>query len=280
MYHFIMDPDRGKKWFTFYTRIRPWFAVALAGVSVFCLFVILVVPDYFTYPFWAFLGHSLRIVHAAFCVVIFAKSFGDYFDLVRHIKGLLIFEMIYYPLTNVIDQMVSGESLIVALFIGVIVAVPFYFLWYRLNFKYFDSRLICTNPPSKEEAEHYIQNKAAAKANKEQQEYSVKTAEELLKEYSAQANKEEPAPTKTIPSHICLSYDDPKAPNPNEGMLFQPQTNKDDTLDLEYVEFDYDEDDEDDDEIEEVKTPNFCHKCGNKLAPDSIFCSNCGTKVQ
>lgn len=272
MYYFIMDPDRGKKWFTFYTRIRPWLAVALAGVSVFCLFVILVVPDYFTYPFWAFLGHSLRIVHAAFCVVIFAKSFGDYFDLVRHIKGLLIFEMIYYPLTNVIDQMVSGESLIVALFIGVIIAVPFYFLWYRLNFKYFDSRLICTNPPSKEEAERYIQNKAAAKANKEQQEYSVKTAEELLNEYSIQ-------PTNAAPPHICISRVDPNAPNENEGILLQ-QDNKSNEPDLECVDHEHDDAiEEDDEEVEEVKKPNFCRKCGNKLAPDSVFCSNCGTKV-
>ena len=26
--------------------------------------------------------------------------------------------------------------------------------------------------------------------------------------------------------------------------------------------------------------PNFCNKCGNKLSPDSLFCSNCGKQIK
>lgn len=272
MYHFIMDPDRGKKWFHFYTKVRPWFAVAYGALSLLSLFVVLLVPEEFPYPFWAVVILAFRIAHAVLCVFVFAKSFGDYFDFVQFIKIVILFETIYTPLVTFIDEATNGDGLGSAVVYGLITAALYYFLWYRLNIKYFDRRLICTNPPSKEEAEQYIQNKAAEKANKEQQEYKVKTAEELLKEYSLQ-------PTNAAPSHVCVSRYDPNAPNENEGILLQ-QDNKSDEPDLEDVDYEYDDAiEEDDDEVEEVKKPNFCRKCGNKLAPDSVFCSNCGTKI-
>ena len=163
---------------------------------------------------------------------------------------------------------------------GLISAALYYFLWYRLNFKYFDRRLVCVNPPSEEEREQYMQNKAAAKV-KDQQEYKVKTAEELLNDFSLEANhNRDEAKEKSIPTRVCYSNIDPNAPDPNAGIRYEPPSEKDDEPVWEGLEFEYDQDDEYDDEIDqEVKTPNFCRKCGNKLAPDSIFCSNCGTKV-
>ena len=251
MYHFIIDPNRGKKWYYFYTKVRPWASAAMGLLSTLMLFLVWLVPELFPYPGLAFVLNLLNIAHAVLCIILFVKSFGDAYDLVEYINVMLICETVYLPLSLLLQTMISDETFLASLIIALIFSAPVYFLWYRLNRKYFEERLVCTNPPTEEERAAYMQA------------------------------KETNADPESI--RICLSKDDPDAPNPNESMLFQPPENKDDELDLEYVEYEYDDDeiDYDDDEIEEeLKTPNFCRKCGNKLAPDSVFCSNCGTKVK
>jgi hypothetical protein len=131
-----------------------------------------------------------RIAHAVLSVLVFAKSFGDCFDLVQFIKIVLLFETIYVPTTTFISEATTGDGLGSAVVYGLIAAALYYFLWYRLNVKYFDSRLVCTNPPTDDERYIYELERLGLVS---QSEKKPETVEQLLNEYGITVTYDESA---------------------------------------------------------------------------------------
>lgn len=139
-----MNRQLGTKWFTFYTKVRPWFA---------CLAIFSVIVDFMQYTdtylnnWWLLLYFILAIIHPILSVIIAIKSEGDYADFVSFVKHVLLFEIFYISYQQGVREYIENELKIgSALAIFVVIIVIAYFLWYRLNVKYFEKRInIITN---------------------------------------------------------------------------------------------------------------------------------------
>ena len=135
-----MNRQLGTKWFTFYTKVRPWTA---------CLFAIPVIVDFIQYQeiyisyWWMMVYFLAALVQPVLCIMVFVKSQGDYEDFVRFVKGVLWFETINMAYAQAVKQYIQKELNIgVALVVGAIIFVLGYLIWYRLNMKYFKKRLL------------------------------------------------------------------------------------------------------------------------------------------
>ena len=139
-----MNRQLGTKWFTFYTKVRPWLA---------CLTAITVIADFMQYQeiytsyWWMMVYFLAALVQPVLCIMVFVKSQGDYEDFVRFVKGVLWFETINMAYGQAVKQYIQNELDIgVALVVGAIILVLGYFIWYRLNMKYFKKRInVITN---------------------------------------------------------------------------------------------------------------------------------------
>lgn len=139
-----MNKQLGTKWFTFYTKVRPWFA---------CITALSVVGDFMQYQevytsyWWMMVYFIAALVQPVLCIIVFVKSQGDYEDFVRFVKGVLLFETINMAYGQAVQQYIQNEFDIgVALVVGVIILLLGYFIWYRLNMKYFKKRInVITN---------------------------------------------------------------------------------------------------------------------------------------
>lgn len=139
-----MNRQLGTKWFTFYTKVRPWLA---------CLTAITVIADFMQYQeiytsyWWMMVYFLAALIQPVLCIMVFVKSQGDYEDFVRFVKGVLWFETINMAYGQAVKQYIQNELNIgVALIVGAIILVLGYFIWYRLNMKYFKKRiLVATN---------------------------------------------------------------------------------------------------------------------------------------
>ena len=138
-----MNRSLGTKWFTFYTKIRPWFA---------CLTTLIVVSDFLQYVefytsyWWMMLYFATSVIQVILAVMVFVKSKGDYIDFVRFVKAVLLFETISVAYDEGVQQYIQygfefGHAFIIAL----IIFLVGYFVWYRLNVKYFEKRIITTH---------------------------------------------------------------------------------------------------------------------------------------
>lgn len=134
-----MNRQLGTKWFTFYTKVRPWFA---------CITALSVVGDFMQYQevytsyWWMMVYFLAALVQPVLCIIVFVKSQGDYEDFVRFVKGVLLFETINMAYGQAVQQYIKNEFDIgVALVVGVIILLLGYFIWYRLNIKYFKKRI-------------------------------------------------------------------------------------------------------------------------------------------
>ena len=134
-----MNRQLGTKWFTFYTKVRPWLS---------CLGAIGVLGDFMEYQevylsyWWMMIYFLSSIAQSVLSIMVFIKSKEDYEDFVRFVKGVLIFETINISYELSVEQYIQNEFKDgYALLIGVITLVLGYFLWYRLNMKYFQKRI-------------------------------------------------------------------------------------------------------------------------------------------
>ena len=135
-----MNRQLGTIWFTFYTKVRPWLS---------CLSVFTVIADFMLYQevyiryWWMMVYFLAALVQPVLCIMVFVKSQGDYEDFFRFVKGVLLFEAIAPAYAQALQLYVKNEFDIgIALVGGVIFLLFEYFIWYRLNMKYFKKRRI------------------------------------------------------------------------------------------------------------------------------------------
>ncbi len=135
-----MNRQLGTKWFTFYTKVRPWLA---------CLMSLTIIVDFFQYMdvyfsyWWMLLYFIAGVAQPVLAIMVFAKSGGDYGDFVRFVKGVLIFETVIMAYGQGVQQYIeNGLDLGIALVVFLVILIVAYFLWYRLNIKYFEKRIL------------------------------------------------------------------------------------------------------------------------------------------
>ena len=137
-----MNRQYGTKWFTFYTKIRPWFTVI--GVST-VITEFIEYTDIYVNNWWLLLYFLNAIAQPILALIVFAKSKGDYVEFVRFVKGVLLFETVSIAYSQGVKNYIQTEFNFGSAFVvfAIILAVAF-FLWYFLNVKYFEKRIATT----------------------------------------------------------------------------------------------------------------------------------------
>ena len=142
-----MNKQLGTRWFTFYTKVRPW---------LICLTCFTVIVDFALYTevylnnFFLLVYFAAAIAQTVLAVITVIKSEEDYGAFVRFVKGVLLFEMIYIAYQQGIQQYIKSFDYDYALLIFIVVLVISYFVWYKLNIKYFEKRIIRKNQENAE----------------------------------------------------------------------------------------------------------------------------------
>ena len=151
-----MNKQLGTKWFTFYTKVRPW----LACLSVFgILSDFLKNAEIYKSFWWLMLYLFVSIAQPLLALVVFVKSQGDYEDFVRFVKGVLIFETISLAYGQAVQQYIqNGFNADGALLVGLVLLILAYFIWYRLNMKYFTRLTMEKEETHKEVSEPIVEN--------------------------------------------------------------------------------------------------------------------------
>ena len=219
-------------WFTFYTMVRP----CLSGIATLALLI-----DFFQYSFvyfdfwWMVLYFFGGIAQFTLAIMTAVKSKNDYGDFVRFTKGVLLFETINIAYSTSVNQYLSNQVFGFAFVWFVFIFLAAFFLWYRLNVKYFEKRMLVETPPAPAMEAHIynpFQTEAPSPAPNTKASFCRKCGQTL-----------------TSNSLFCsdcgtkIIIDTPKT-NP-------PSTNE----------------------------ARFCRACGNNLPEGSTFCNKCGTKI-
>ncbi len=143
MTQIVLNKQLGTKWFTFYAKVRPWLS---------CVTLLTLLLDFFRYPevyfssFWFVLYLLLGIAQPILAIIVFTKSGRDYEDFVNFVRYVLIFEVVYMVYESAVEQYLETLNLGLSVITAAIVAVVGYFLWYHLNIKYFEKRMLKYNP--------------------------------------------------------------------------------------------------------------------------------------
>ena len=134
-----MNKLMGTKWLTFYTKVRP----ILSG-----LFLLAVLASFrlnlaiYTKIWWLTLFFAGAVAQFVLCILIAVKSGGDYPHFVRFTRKVLLFETIYTAYQQGVETYVRNFDVISALVVFFVILIALYFIWYRLNVKYFEKRLL------------------------------------------------------------------------------------------------------------------------------------------
>lgn len=130
-----MNKELGTKWFTFFTKVRPW---------IVCFFTLIALIEFAQYT-GVYLSHVGLLISLLFTIIQAGLSIGtaikaeeDYASFVRFVRGVLIFEVISMAYRFGVEKYYEeGADLIYFL-----VAIAIFFLvWYLPNMKYFKKRL-------------------------------------------------------------------------------------------------------------------------------------------
>lgn len=135
-----MNKQLGTKWFTFYAKIRPWLIciTTLTAIADFAQYV-----DVYTGHWWLLLSFVATLIHPILSIIVFVKSSKDYIEFVRFVKGVLLFEIINMSYQQAVQQYVNNDFKIeIAIIASLLMLVVGYFVWYRLNVKYFAKRAV------------------------------------------------------------------------------------------------------------------------------------------
>ena len=133
-----MDTQKGTKWFTFYTKIRPWLAIITAcGV----LGDFLQYTEVYLQYWWLWIYVLLAIATSVVQICVFVKSRGDYIKFVRFVEGALILDVVTVAYQTAVQRVVTDTYGEIGIAVFFIVLAIGYFLWYRLNKNYFRKRV-------------------------------------------------------------------------------------------------------------------------------------------
>ena len=130
----------GTKWFIFFSKVRP--IIMCVGFNVTLMDFLKYMSTYLQ-NWWMLLIFASTLAQVVLGIITFVKSMGNYVSFVSFVEKVLVFEIFhiaYYAGTNFYLQ--SGldiRSAAIAFMIALAIA---YFVWYRLNVKYFNDRIV------------------------------------------------------------------------------------------------------------------------------------------
>ncbi|MBE6733309.1 MAG: zinc ribbon domain-containing protein [Ruminococcaceae bacterium] len=137
-----MNTHLGIKWYVFYTRIRPWLA---------CVFTFSTIVDFLQHTevymssWWLLLYLSFAIIQPILSILVYIKSNGDYIKFVQFVKLVLFFETVSTTYHQGVKLYIENDfNFGYAFASSLIIFLMLYFLWYRINVKYFDKRMVLT----------------------------------------------------------------------------------------------------------------------------------------
>ena len=139
-----MRTEMGTKWFTFYTKWRPWLVV-LSACGIFKDFEEHTAIYLEHWVLWPYLLFAITAVVLQMCV--FVKSKNNYVSFVQFVESVLIFEVVMiayqFAMLGVVEQTSSSGEVVggYELIRFLLVLIVGYFLWYRLNINYFRRRV-------------------------------------------------------------------------------------------------------------------------------------------
>ena len=123
-----MDISKDKDWFFFMAKIRPWLGMVLSSLYLLNLLSAAIDGDYtsllLVIASIVFLSASLVVD-----ILVFVKSSRHYGKFVRFMKFALLYEVACVAVVR------FGQP------DWIILVAVWYFLWYKLNMKYFENRL-------------------------------------------------------------------------------------------------------------------------------------------
>ena len=252
-----MNREMGTKWFVFYTKWRPWIS-CISIVATIGNFV-QQIEIYKTY-WWLSLSLVVALVQTALLFAVMVKAEGDYRRFVPFVKKVLFFETMAIAYNQGVQSYINSSfNIAEALFVSGVVLLLLFLLWYRLNIKYFEKRVI----PDKiaVEGEHFEEKKKTIINDTEahfkeqsndtsEMRFSLSPEGEIPRTYgnynvygsdmmldSVGISHEEQAVTTTI---------DPQEKSPQ---ILTPATKR---------------------------RTRYCSRCGNLVDPDTKKCTGCG----
>ncbi len=135
-----MNNELGKKWFVFYTKTRPYIVglfTIIRGIDFVQHY------DLYLSYWWLFLFFAVSITQFVLSLMVAVKSRDNYVDFVHFVKSVLLFETVGVAYNTSVNTYLSSDGdLMVAIACFLIYFLLFYFLWYRLNVKYFKKRMV------------------------------------------------------------------------------------------------------------------------------------------
>ena len=133
-----MNTQYGTKWFTFYTKVRPWLV---------CVGVLQLLTDFFQYSdiyfsyWWLLLYFIVSIANPILGIMVFARSKGNYNEFVKFVKRVLLFESFSMSYQSAIELFLENDYELADVFVAFgFMFLLCFFMWYRLNVKYFERR--------------------------------------------------------------------------------------------------------------------------------------------
>ena len=96
----------------------------------------------YTKIWWLALFFAGAVAQFVLCILIAVKSGGDYSHFVRFTRKVLLFETIYTAYQQGVETYVRNFDAISALIVFFVILIALYFIWYQLNVKYFEKRLL------------------------------------------------------------------------------------------------------------------------------------------
>jgi len=137
----------GMKWYFFFCKVRPWISIVVSLFVVLGIFLALIgsaemilqSPGIFVLVFVPVLVAIIASI--ALNAKLLQKEKENAQELLRFIKGYLIYEVVSCVCGSAVEPINSGRST-VEIVMCMIVALLFeYFIWYRCNMSYFRKRL-------------------------------------------------------------------------------------------------------------------------------------------
>lgn len=258
-----MNKQLGTKWFTFYTKVRPWL-VCLASIPFLKDFI--QYSDVYFASWWTILYFLSCFVPPILAIIIFIKSIGDYQEFVRLVKGVLLAETFCIAYQQGIQQYLRSFEIGYAVINFLIILVLAYFLWYRLNIKYFEKRLnVITNDYLEDDPNRITQCKSCGYQNKDYFDACPKCGK-YAKQYiylneNSSADKNNAEDTSSFPDLDI----DKMTPQEAAEYLVAEQIHRTRTQESQ--------------EVREQGVALYCTHCGKSLITNSNFCAYCGTQI-
>ena len=146
------DKELGMKWFKFFTKIRSWISIVIYVLLAFSITMQLVeylkfgsIKDVYVITIFQIVSYAVSAVIYLILVIKtdkYEKAILGGNSLFKYVKAILIYEVAYMIVCWIISKYSEGADNSMIIITSIMCFLIEYFVWYRLNIKYFKRRLL------------------------------------------------------------------------------------------------------------------------------------------